>query len=334
MKLRACAVRVDETSQSSRKKKSLEMKLSGLHLLLTYQCILECDHCFVWGSPRQTSTMTLQNIRHILKQAKAIGTIGSIYFEGGEPFLYYPVLLRGVHEAASAGFQVGLVTNGYWATDPEVALEWLRPFVGLIGDLSISSDAYHWIGKLDQQAKNAMGAARKLGIPIGVISIAQPETGTGASAVGQLPMGETTVMYRGRAAEKLVVHARLKPWEQFTSCPYEDLRDPGRFHVDPLGYVHICQGISLGNLYHAPLNEICEQFNPDLHPITGPLLKGGPAELVRFHGLSCAESYADACHLCFEVRRGLRGRFPEILAPDQMYGVKEDQEPGILNEVI
>ena len=65
------------------------MKLSGLHLLLTYQCNLECDHCFVWGSPWQTGTMTLQNIRHFLQQAKDISTIKSIYFEGGEPFLYY-----------------------------------------------------------------------------------------------------------------------------------------------------------------------------------------------------------------------------------------------------
>jgi MoaA/NifB/PqqE/SkfB family radical SAM enzyme len=94
--------------------------------------------------------MTLQNIRHILQQAKDLGTVKSIYFEGGEPFLYYPIMLRGVQEAASAGFRVGLVTNGYWATETEDALEWLRPFVGLIGDVSISSDSYHWTEKLSQ----------------------------------------------------------------------------------------------------------------------------------------------------------------------------------------
>ena len=38
------------------------MKLDGLHILLTYQCIYECDHCFVWGSPRQTGTLTLEQI--------------------------------------------------------------------------------------------------------------------------------------------------------------------------------------------------------------------------------------------------------------------------------
>jgi MoaA/NifB/PqqE/SkfB family radical SAM enzyme len=301
------------------------MKPSGLHLLLTFQCTLECDHCFVWGSPWQTGTMTLQNIRHILLQAKDIDTVKSIYFEGGEPFLYYPILLKGVQEAAAAGFQVGLVTNGYWATATEDALEWLKPFVGQVGDVSISSDLYHSTEKLNQQAKNVIVAAQKLDIPIGIISIVQPEGGDAASTVGQLPIGETALMYRGRAAKKLVSHAKLKNWEQFTACPYEDLREPGRVHIDPLGYVHICQGISLGNLFHTPLSEICEQYIPDTHPIAGPLLQGGPAALVRRYELSCKESYADACHLCCEARQVLRGRFSDILTPDQMYGVKEDQ---------
>lgn len=72
------------------------MKLNGLHLLLTYQCTLECDHCFVWGSPWQHGTMTFTIVKQILKQAKDTGTVHSIYFEGGEPFLYYAVLVAGV----------------------------------------------------------------------------------------------------------------------------------------------------------------------------------------------------------------------------------------------
>ncbi len=35
------------------------MKLTGLHLLLTYRCDSECDHCFAWGGPGQEGTMTL-----------------------------------------------------------------------------------------------------------------------------------------------------------------------------------------------------------------------------------------------------------------------------------
>ena len=297
------------------------MRLSGLHLLFTYQCNLECDHCFVWGSPWQSGTLTLRNVRRILQQAQDVGTVEWIYFEGGEPFLYYAVLLKAVQDAASMGFQVGIVSNGYWATDVEDALEWLSPFTNLIQDLSISSDLYHWSEKLSQQAQNASAAAEQLGIPLGVISISEPEEMNTASAISQLPEGESTVMYRGRAVEKLVPKAARWPWEQFTECPFENLLEPGRVHVDPYGNLQICQGISLGNLFNTPLVEICETYDPKLHPITGPLLDGGPAELVRRYALPHEETYADACHLCSEACRTLRERFPEVLMPDQMYGV-------------
>ncbi len=301
------------------------MKLSGVHILLTYQCTLECDHCFVWSSPWQSGTLTLEKLREALFQAKDLGTVESIYFEGGEPFLYYALLLGGVREAARLGFEVGIVSNGYWATSVADALECLRPFAGLIQDLSISSDVYHWNERLSRQAQNARAAAEQLGIPIGVISIAQPEAMRAASTVGQLPAGESAVMYRGRAAQRLVARAARRPWEQFAECPYEDLREPGRVHVDPFGNVHICQGIALGNLFQTPLKEICETYDPDAHPITGPLLKGGPAELVRGYDLPHREDYADACHLCDEARRTLRGRFPQSLMPEQMYGVPAGQ---------
>ena len=76
------------------------MKLTGLHLLLTYECNFECDHCFVWSGPWHTGTMTLAGIEEILRQARDVGTIEWIYFEGGEPFLYHALLRRGVRRAA------------------------------------------------------------------------------------------------------------------------------------------------------------------------------------------------------------------------------------------
>jgi MoaA/NifB/PqqE/SkfB family radical SAM enzyme len=297
------------------------LQLSGLHLLLTYQCTFECDHCFVWGSPWQSGTLTLENIRHIVREAQDLGTITSMYFEGGEPFLYYATLLAGVRLAKEAGFEVGIVSNSYWATSVDDAIEWLRPFAGVINDLSVSSDEYHYDEKLSRQARHARAAADRLRIPSGVISIAQPAIGDAAAAVGQLPESESGVMYRGRAAQKLSAQARHFPWSQFTSCPYEDLRDPGRVHVDPLGNLHLCQGLVIGNLFQTPLKEICEQYDPDMHPIAGPLLRGGPIELVRRYGVPHRDTYADACQLCYEVRRDLRDRFPEILTPDQVYGV-------------
>lgn len=287
------------------------MKLDGLHILLTYQCTYECDHCFVWGSPRQSGTLTLDQIEQILDQAKEAG-VTSIYFEGGEPFLYYAILVAAVRKAADMGFSVGIVSNAYWATSIADAEEWLRPFVGLLDDLTVSSDLFHCNECLGELPQNALAAAKWLHIPTGLISIAQPEA-------AERDQGE--IMYRGRAARKLAERADSHPWESFDSCQHEDLREPGRVHLDPLGNIHICQGITIGNVFETPLHQIIENYRPCAHPICGLLLSGGPAALVGEYGLPHSSHYADACHLCYEARISLRSRLPQYLSPDQMYGV-------------
>jgi MoaA/NifB/PqqE/SkfB family radical SAM enzyme len=296
------------------------MTLTGLHLLLTYGCTYECDHCFVWSSPRQPGTLTITQIEDILHQGESLATVEWIYFEGGEPFLYHVPLAWGARRAAELGFRVGIVSNAYWATDPADAREWLRPFAGLVQDLSMSCDTYHGDAEQERRVDLAAAAAAELGIPVGVIRIGAPEASGAARPVGQLPAGESVLMFRGRAAETLAGRARHVPWPAFMRCPYENLREPGRVHVDPLGYVHVCQGIAIGNLFRTPLQEICRSYRPESHPIVGPLLQGGPAELVRRYDVQRGASAADACHLCYRARLDLRGRFPDVLAPDQMYG--------------
>jgi hypothetical protein len=230
------------------------------------------------------------------------------------------VMLRGAQEAAAMGFKVGIVSNAYWANSREDALAFLSPLRGFIEDLTISSDLYHYSELMSQQAKNATAAAEELGIPIGVICVAQPEETDAASSQGQIS-DEAGVMFRGRAIRELAARVTHRTWDLFTACPHEDLRDPGRAHLDPLGNLHICQGISLGNVFETPLKELCEKYDADAHPICGPLLAGGPVALVTEYALPHEDKYADACHLCYEARQTLRERFPEILKPDQMYGV-------------
>jgi MoaA/NifB/PqqE/SkfB family radical SAM enzyme len=293
------------------------MKPNGLHILLTYQCTFECEHCFVWGSPQQKGALTLEQVEDILKQARDAG-VASIYFEGGEPFLYYAILARGVRLAAEMGFSVGIVSNAYWANSVADAMENLQPFAGRLDDLTVSSDYYHCGECLGENPQNALVAAKWLNIPTGMIAIAQPE-GAAPETHGKIE-DEGQVMYRGRASQ-LVTRAALHPWEQFDSCPHEDLRESGRIHVDPFGNLHLCQGLVIGNLFEKSLRQICDEYDADAHPICGPLLAGGPAALVTEYNLDHASDYADACHLCYEARTTLRPRFPSELAPDQMYGV-------------
>ena len=291
--------------------------LSELHLLLSYQCNYECDHCFVWSGPSVDGTMTLDTIDHILNEAEQLGTIRWIYFEGGEPFRFYEILRNGVLHAREKGFRVGIVSNAFWAKSEEDAIEWLKPFAGLIDDLSISSDGYHGDGSNTEIARDT---ARELGIPVDFITVAEPGAAQGCGTTGKLPPGESPVLYRGRAAALLASKVPQRPWQEFTTCPWEDLRHPERVHVDPFGHLHICQGISIGNLLERPLTEIVASFKPDAHPVVGPLLNGGPAKLVRHYELIPKDGYADHCHLCYESRRALRTRFPKVLTPGQMYG--------------
>ncbi|MEJ2721933.1 MAG: radical SAM protein, partial [bacterium] len=154
------------------------MVITGLHFLWSYKCTYECDHCFAWGSPTQEGTFTLDQLDTIFEQAADLGTVQWVYFEGGEPFLYYATLLRGVQRSKKRGYKCGVVTNAYWATDESDAIETLGPFAGLVDDLSISADLYHSDDIINAQIRNALGAAEKLGIPAATISIAQPEAET------------------------------------------------------------------------------------------------------------------------------------------------------------
>ena len=302
------------------------MKINGLHILLTYSCNYECDHCFVWGSPWQTGVLTMAQIEDIYKQALAVGTIKEIYFEGGEAFLYYPVLLEAVGRAKQLGFETGIVTNSYWATGLEDAWLWLRPLAAAgLNRIEISCDIFHGDEEDPAGIQEAIKVAEQLGIDTGTIAIDPP---TGYRDPQESEPGATLtgggVMYRGRAAKVLVGDLPRQPWDSFTECPYENLVDPGRVHLDPLGNLHLCQGISMGNLFDRPLKDILEEYNYVSHPIAGPLVKGGPALLASHYHLDHEQGYVDACHLCYSARVSLRSRFPAELSPDQMYGLVGD----------
>ncbi len=152
------------------------MVITGIHLLQTYQCNFECDHCFVYGCPDARGVMKISDIRKILNEAKRVGSIEWIFFEGGEPFLYYQTMLWGLRMAKDYGFKTGIVTNAYWATAVEDAKEWLTPIseIGISG-LSISDDVYHYGETEENLAKYAYEAALKLSLPVDKITIEDPK---------------------------------------------------------------------------------------------------------------------------------------------------------------
>jgi hypothetical protein len=298
--------------------------LNGIHFLLTYTCNFECDHCFLYCSPWSQGTFTLGQVIQVLDEAEKMGSVEWIFFEGGEPFLFYPLLQEGIQRAATRGFKVGVVTNAYGAISEEDAELWLAPLadVGLTY-LSVSNDQYHYGEEAENPATIAHRVAQRLGIDTAPIRIEAPvvtEAADGANK-GQPVVGGGP-KFRGRAVEKLAGGLPLRPWQDLKECPYEELESPSRVHVDAFGHVQVCQGVSIGNMWKTPLSEILAGYRADAHPICGPLLRGGPAELARACGQAPAPGYIDECHLCYLTRRTVIDRYPEALAPKQVYGLE------------
>ncbi len=295
--------------------------LSGIHFLLTYGCTSECDHCFVYGTPRSEQVFTLPEIEEVLRQAQDTGTVTSVYFEGGEPFLYYQHLAEGIRCAHAAGFSCGIVTNAYWASSVRDAEAYLQPLAKLgLSDLSISDDDFHRDPDHPDRGACALQAAKNLGLSAGSICMEKPRARGEEGRHGEQVTGGS-VMFKGRAVDTMPADMPRRPATTFSCCDHEDFLKVGRVHIDPEGWVHICQGVVAGNVFQTPLKEIVRTYHPQTEPIIGPLVRGGPAELARVYDLNVGNEFVDACHMCFLLRRQLLQQFPEKLAPRHVYGL-------------
>ena len=298
--------------------------LTGIHFILTYACNFECDHCFLYSGPNAKGTFTIGQVAGVLEEAQKIGTVEWIFYEGGEPLLFFPLLNESIKRATATGFNVGIVTNAHGANSEEDAELWLRPLADSgMSLLFISNDTFHFGEDAQNPATIAATVAEKLGIETVQICIEPPTVLAQDSNTDD--KGEPVVgggaKFRGRAVEKLTQNLPLRPWKKLRECPYEDLEAPSRVHIDSFGNVQICQGISIGNLWKTPLSQLVRDYRPDAHPVCGPLLRGGPAELAKALGIVPEVGYVDECHFCYWVRKALLEQFPDELAPRQVYGL-------------
>lgn len=298
--------------------------LDRIHILLTYSCPLRCKHCFVFGGPQAKGTFTSPQITKLLSDIQKLGSVAWLFFEGGEPFYHYPLLLQSVKKARDRGFSVGVITNGYFARSEHTAARFLRPLKALgLAMLCVSDDPLHYRAIKDSPAKRTLRAAYQSGLPARRVCV---ESSTMDQCLDPEWIGQEFhtafhLRWRGRAAGKLPPALPFQGWETLTRCPHQHLAAPHRLDIDPYGNVQICQGISIGNAWETPLSSLVTNYCPDDHPVIAPLRQGDPAALARAYHFDPAETYADACHLCYASRSSMIDRFPEYLSPRQVYGL-------------
>jgi hypothetical protein len=77
----------------------------------------------------------------------------------------------------------------------------------------------------------------------------------------------------------------------------------------------------MGDMWQTPLSDLITKYDPKAHPICGPLVQGGPYFLAKNYGIDHEDTYVDACHFCYDLRKSLINKLPQYLTPRQIYGL-------------
>ncbi len=305
------------------------MRLSGLHLLLTYKCNSECAHCFLSCGPHHDSFISFSDAKKYVDEAKDVPGINYFFIEGGEPFLDSELARKIIQHTTDNGYWIGILGNGYWAKTVEKGKEILRPLkeAGL-GAIGISTDRYHQEKVPLATALNAVQAAKELEIDVDIMVTSDDKSEgdeiKSSLRVRNLDVPVSISKVRGKGRGSLICSGKARPWQELSDCN-EALKDPGRVHIGPEGAIHLCQGVLIGqDARKKQMKEIFEEHLKAPNVIVEQIAQGGPAKLAEFaikYGFKPKDTYLQDCQLCFEVRKFLRDNYPEILGPKEVYDI-------------
>jgi pyruvate-formate lyase-activating enzyme len=293
-------------------------------------------HCSPWSGGLLNSKVAVQALaeaaRHPLRY---------VMLFGGEPFLTYNLLLELTHESKRlTDAPVTVFTNAFWATSRRRALALLKPLADAgTSRLYLSLDSYH----ADYVSPGRVATAALMADHLGLEVFTDAAIPPGLSA-GNPEARRTRAIIR-KFERKTGIRVIEKPFtstgraaalpdgppEDLSICRLPDylgcsLAAPRGVELHPGGEVCLCSGISLGNLENLSLGEILASYDPECHPVLGPLLHGGPGALLKMavdRGRlepGVLRSPTSRCRACYIARSALRPDFPEALRPAQCYG--------------
>lgn len=155
------------------------MKLTTLAFSFTNQCNAECRICCLSCSPQKNTVLDVALVKSYIQQASEINTIRLISFTGGEALLRLKELRECIVYAHQLGFEVSLVSNGFWGADYQkgyALMESLRQD-GLT-KITISADLFHQEYIPVSSVKNAIKICKELDL---LSAVAAMDTKSGNS---------------------------------------------------------------------------------------------------------------------------------------------------------
>ena len=142
----------------------MDMRVVGFSL--TDKCNASCSVCCFQCSPHGSFLIDEGMAKRYIDEAGETGTVGTLYFSGGEPLLFPEVLKRLVRYAfESFGIQSLVATNGFWGADIERGTALMRELAECgLSRVRISADLYHQQYISADAVKGALRIAHDLGI--------------------------------------------------------------------------------------------------------------------------------------------------------------------------
>lgn len=137
--------------------------------MMTFKCSTTCPHCIVKAGPHRKEEVSIENGSRWITEAAsyANGHIRGLALTGGEPFYRLDLLRELSSLGNNLGMVVSVVSNGFWATSIQVALDILSS-VPAIKMISFSTDVYHQKTISFENISNGIEAAKEQGIPYSV----------------------------------------------------------------------------------------------------------------------------------------------------------------------
>lgn len=263
----------------------LEMPfLRNVGLVMTYKCQVACPHCIIEAGPHRKEEMLPDDALDWISQIADYrsGFIKVLSLTGGEPFYNMKLLKRLAEFGHSRGLLVSAVTNAYWATSLEKAIEELRS-IPEIEMFAFSTDVYHQESIPIERVKNAILAARECGVSYNVAVCTENEDEeqyveilNGLAEITEPETIITAVTFpAGRALKKIRVLRHYKT----TEPPAAACTAGSSPMIFPDGRVVACIGpiidlssshpLVLGNLRQSSIQKILDkaETNTILHAI-------------------------------------------------------------------
>jgi len=319
------------------------MNLRAIGVYLTYQCNANCAHCCYGSESSLKGVIDEAELRAAFEAVNHFGKLDAVKILGGEPTLYMKQLLTTIRLAREHGAsKIILITSGWWGKSPSRAREYVASLKDAgLSVLIISADAFHLDDVPIESVRGAIAAAARGGIDycvtmdvIDSLEANNPydrRTRQVLDQLSDLPFSVTLckVNLLGRAGDLLPSFYQPEPGAMPNDCwpPYAgSFEFPTGISIDPLGFVTLCHGIAIGNTRHTPISRILSDYKLEEHPILSVIARKGPLGLLELcdrDDLKLKDGYVTSCQLCYDIRKHLRGKFPDYLAPANCYESRE-----------